>query len=263
MSTYLDRIVESTRARLEQSRGKVPVDILRERPTVREPSRDFLSAISRDGISLIAEIKRSSPSAGDIRPDADPVKVAAEYQRGGASAISVLTEPEFFQGDLTDLQAAKANCSLPILRKDFVIDPYQIVESRAAGADGVLLIVAAIADGDLLGSMVAAIKYSGMTDLVEVHDESEINTALKADASVIGINQRNLSTFEVDKGLAERLRPIVPPGVPVIAESGIDSRGDVVALEKAGLDGVLVGTSLMSSSDPAAKLSELLGRRLE
>lgn len=173
--------------------------------------------------------------------------------------MSVLTEPDFFGGSLEDLRTARGACDLPVLRKDFVIDPYQVAEARASGADAVLLIVAAIAGGGLLLELISACSDLGMAALVEVHSSDELEVALDAGSLLVGINQRDLTTFEIDRGLASRLRPEVPAGVVVIAESGIWTRADVEALEGAGLDGVLVGESLMKAADPAAAVSALLG----
>lgn len=260
MGTYLEPILESTRARLEESRRRVPYRELEQKAETQDPPRDFLEAIRAPGMSLVAELKRRSPSAGEIRTDAEASQTASVYEGGGARAISVLTEPEFFSGSLQDLQAARASCSVSVLRKDFLIDHYQLVESRAAGADAVLLIVAAFEDRGLIRELVTATSEIGMTGLIEVHDENELDIGLEAGASLIGVNQRDLVTFEVDTELAARLRPRVPDGTPVIAESGIATRGDVARLDAAGLDGILVGESLMRASDPAAAIAELLGR---
>lgn len=259
MSTYLKGILDSVRARLEEKRSSIPIEQLQEVALAAEPARDFEAAIRAPGISLIAEIKRSSPSAGEIRTAADAAEIAASYTRGGARAISVLTEPEFFAGSLEDLAEVRGACALPALRKDFLIDPYQVVESRAAGADAVLLIVAAIGNASLLRDLVTASSDSGMAVLVEVHDESELVKGLEAGAPVIGINQRDLATFEIDHGLARRMRRLVPTEIPVVAESGITSRSDVALLEQAGLDAILVGETLMRSTDPAEEVARLLG----
>lgn len=211
-------------------------------------------------MSLVAEFKRRSPSAGPIAEVADPAQVAAAYERGGAAAVSVLTEPDFFGGSLDDLDRARGACGLPVLRKDFVIDPYQLVEARAAGADAALLIVAALRDAGLFAELAGAARELRLPVLVEVHDERELDAAFGADADLVGVNQRDLRTFEVDTSLAARLRPRVPSEVPVIAESGISSRADVEALAEAGVDGILVGEHLMRSEDPARAAAELIGR---
>jgi indole-3-glycerol phosphate synthase len=260
MASYLDRILEVTRERLgEQRRRRSLGDLEREAAQAGSP-RDFPGAVTAPGISLVAELKRRSPSAGPIRTDVDPAERAAAYERGGARALSVLTEPVFFSGSLQDLERARGACALPVLRKDFVLDPYQVVEARAAGADAVLVIVAATGDRGLYREVMAAAADLGLAALVEVHDEVELDLAFEADPRLIGVNQRNLHTFEVDRSLAARLRRSIPPEVAVIAESGIGGRAEVEALEAAGVEGVLVGETLMRSDDPEAAVAELLGR---
>src|SRR2546425_5391348 len=203
-------------------------------------------------MSLIAEIKRRSPSKGVIQASVDPAEVAAAYQRGGARALSVLTEPEFFSGSLDDLAAAREATTLPALRKDFVLDPYQVVEARAGGADAVLLIVAALPDAGLFAELAAAAEDYGLPALVEVHSEWELDQAFEVEPEIVGVNQRDLRTFEVDIGLAARLRKRIPPEVAVVAESGIGTRADVEALEGASIDAVLVGETLVRAEDTAA-----------
>jgi indole-3-glycerol phosphate synthase len=259
MPAYLDDILEATRERLGHRRRSY--DLEREIEE-REPPRGFLAAIREPGISLVAEVKRRSPSKGAIQEGADPAGVAAAYERGGARALSVLTEPYFFGGTIDDLVAARAACGLPVLRKDFMIDPYQMLEARAAGADAVLLIVAAAREPSRREDLIAAARELGLDVLVEAHDEREVDVALESGADLLGINQRDLRTFEIDHGLAERLRPQIPSGIAVIAESGLSTRAEVEALEKAGLDGVLIGEALMRSGDPEKAAAELLGRDL-
>lgn len=258
METYLDRILEGTRRRLEKLRHRMLADLESEAFS-QDPPRDFLGALRKPGVSLVAEIKRRSPSAGEIRGDADPAEVAAAYARGGARALSVLTEPDHFSGSIEDLRRAREVSGLPVLRKDFVIDHYQVLESRAEGSDAVLLIVAAVGDPALLGDLMSAVADLKMAALVEAHDERELDEALGAGARLIGINQRDLNTFEVDTGLAARLRPLVPHQIPVVAESGIRSRRDVELLDAAGVDGILVGEWLMRSGDPETAVADLLG----
>ncbi|MGH2731583.1 MAG: indole-3-glycerol phosphate synthase TrpC [Actinomycetota bacterium] len=263
MASYLDRILEVTRERLEeQRRRRSPGDLERE-AAQRGAPRDFLAAMMAPGISLVAEVKRRSPSAGAIRMEIDPAGWAGAYQRGGARALSVLTEPVFFSGSLQDLKQAREACALPVLRKDFVLDPYQVVEARAAGADAVLIIVAATGERGLYEDLMAAAAEVGLLPLVEIHDRAELDLAFEANPVLIGVNQRNLHTFGVDRGLAARLRRSIPSEVAVIAESGIGSRGDVEALEAAHVQGVLVGETLMRSEDPERAVAELLGRRTE
>lgn len=260
METYLDRILDSTRQRLAGSRRRrCLADLDRQARTLGSP-RGFVEAMTAPGISLIAEVKRRSPSKGEIRAVIDPAQVAMAYERGGARAISVLTEPEFFSGSLDDLAAARAATTLPVLRKDFLLEPYQIAEARAAGADAILLIVAALPGRGHFAEMAAAAADYAMGALIEVHDEAELEQALEVNPQVLGVNQRDLRTFAVDKGLAVRLRAQVPAGVALVAESGIADRADVLALEAAGVDGMLVGETLMRSGDPSVAAAALLGR---
>ena len=257
MPAYLDDILDATRTRISGRRR--PYDLERQIED-REPPRGFLAAIRSPAISLVAEMKRRSPSKGAIREGADPVRVAAAYERGGARALSVLTEPYFFGGSIEDLVAARGACALPVLRKDFLIDPYQMLEARAAGADAVLVIVAALPDPSEREDVMASARELGLDVLVEAHDEREVDQALESGADLLGINQRDLRTFEIDRKLAARLRQAIPPGVAVIAESGVSTRDEVRALEDAGLDGVLVGEALMRSGNPEAAAAVLTGR---
>ncbi|MEX2554020.1 MAG: indole-3-glycerol phosphate synthase TrpC, partial [Actinomycetota bacterium] len=220
--------------------------------------RNFLGAMAKPGLSLIAEIKRASPSAGDIAPDARPAPLARAYEAGGASAISVLTEPDHFRGSLDDLRAARSACELPVIRKDFLCDPLHLWEARAAGADAVLLIVAALTQTELV-SLADLAGDLGMTALVEAHSASEVDRAIQAGARLVGINTRNLSTLEVDPAMVGKLRPLVPDGVLVVGESGVATRDDVRDMEAAGVDAILVGEAVMRAPDPAAKIRELLG----
>ena len=211
------------------------------------------------GLSLIAEIKRASPSAGDINADIDPVGLARAYETGAAAAISVLTEPDYFKGSLDDLRAVRAAVNLPVLRKDFVCHPLQVYEARAAGASAVLLIVAALSQ-DELTSLRELIGSLGMSALVETHDAQEIERARDAGARIVGINTRNLATLSVEPSLIAELAPVVPDGIVTVGESGVKTRADVEAMEAAGCDAVLVGEAVMRAPDPAAKIQELLGR---
>lgn len=260
MDTYLDRILAATRARLSESRRHRSLGDLEGDARAQPSPRDFAGALQAEGISLIAEFKRRSPSKGVIRADATPARTARAYERGGARALSVLTEPEFFSGSLADLPAARGVTALPALRKDFVIDAYQVVEARAAGADAVLLIAAALGDPGRYADLAAAARDYGLAALVEVHDEWELDAAFAVEPAIVGVNQRDLKTFAVDTRLAIRLRARVPEGVIVVAESGIATRADVEALEEAEIDAVLVGESLMRAADPAAATAALLGR---
>lgn len=262
MPVYLDTILEATRARVAAERRHRRFNDLDREATGLPPARDFTGALQGQPISLIGEFKRRSPSRGVIRMDLRPEAAASAYQSGGAKAISVLTEPEFFSGSGQDLQAARSACDLPVLRKDFLLDPYQVVQARVWQADAVLLIAAALRDRGLLEEMLSAAREYGLAALVEVHDEAELATVLEFSPKLVGVNQRDLSTFEVDARLAVKLRPRVPAGVVLVAESGIFSRAQLQELEEAGVDGVLVGEALMRSPDPARAVSELLGTKV-
>lgn len=229
-------------------------------PPTRPPARrDFRAALQGDGIALIAEFKRGSPSRGPLAENADPAPTTRRYQEAGAAALSVLTESNFFGGQLADLVAARRASSLPALRKDFIIHPCQLVESSGReGPDAVLLIAAALTEGELR-SLVELARILGQAPLVEVHDEAELDAALASGADLIGINNRDLRTFEVSLETTLRLRPRIPPGVTVVSESGIRSRGDVLRLVEAGVDAMLVGEALMTASDPASAIKALLG----
>ena len=222
------------------------------------PLRDALRRPPGQPVRAIAEIKRASPSAGPIRPGADPAAIARDYADAGATAISVLTDRRFFDGELAFLGRVRAAVALPLLRKDFLIDPYQVVEARAAGADAVLLIVAALDDARL-GELLGAARAAGMDALVEVHSEAEAERALAAGADLVGVNHRDLATFRMDMGLTGRLRAVVPVDAVLVAESGIRTAADVGALAAAGADAILVGESLMRADSPGQALRALLG----
>ena len=258
MTSFLERVTAARRADADVRAAGGAVERAREAAASASPPRDFARALTQPGLSLIAEIKRASPSAGDINADADIVAQARAYETGGASAISVLTEPDHFKGSLHDLTLVRESVSSPVLRKDFISHPLQVWEARAANADAVLLIVAALSQRDLVGLADLA-EMLGMGALVETHDADEIVRAVDAGARVIGINTRNLATLDVDPATVEKLRSLVPDGITVVGESGVSSRADVVAMESAGVDAVLVGEALMRASDPAAKVRELLG----
>lgn len=260
MQTYLDRILDSTRVRVAEAKRHRPPSGVERDAAEADPPRGFAAAIRAPGMSLIAEIKRRSPSKGEIRSGIDPAQVAAAYERGGARCLSVLTEPDHFSGCLQDLARARAATALPALRKDFVVDAFQVAEARAGGADAILLIVAALPDPGLFADLAATAAGYGMAALIEVHDEWELEAASAVGPELIGVNQRDLRTFAVDAGLARRLRPQVPAHIPMVAESGIVSRGDVEALEGAGIEAMLVGETLMRADDPAAATAMLLGR---
>lgn len=224
----------------------------------REPALDALAALApRESVHIIAEVKRASPSRGPMAEIADPAALAVSYQTGGASAISVLTEGRRFGGSLADLEAVRAATSVPVLRKDFVSDPYQVLEARASGADIVLLIVAGL-DQPALASLYAQIKDLGMTALVETHSAEELDRALELGAGLVGVNARNLSTFELDQNLFGQLADRIPSGVIRVAESAVKSPADVAHYRRAGADVVLVGEALVTGGDPIESLREYL-----
>ena len=255
MSVRLEHLVASTRERLESRRNDRPLTELE--PLVAEvEQRPFTEALARHGTSLIAEHKRRSPSAGVIREDMGVETLVGAYERGGAAAVSILTDEAHFGGSLADVEAARATCGLPILRKDFTIDRYQLYEAKAAGADAVLLVVGSVPPPELAG-LHAEARALDLDVLVEVHTEPELELALEVDADVIGINNRDLEDFRVDVGRTFELLPEVPAGKTVVSESGIASRADVDELERVGVDAVLVGEALMRSADPEAAVREL------
>ena len=254
--SVLDRIVSDTRDELERRRREVPLANLEQVVASRGDERPFSETLTRPGISVIAEHKRRSPSAGPIREGASVSDVVCAYERGGAAALSVLTEPRHFGGSLEDLREARAASALPILRKDFVIDPYQLYESSAAGADAVLLIVAAL-EQRVLARLYEEARAIDLDVLVEVHDEPELDRALEIDADVIGINNRDLGDFSVDFERTFDLLADVPTGKTVVSESGIGTREQIEELERVGVDAVLIGELLMRATDPEQQLREL------
>ena len=255
--SYLESLLDSTRRRVAETRQKVTEATLEQRVASAAPPRGFRQALRRDDVSLIAEIKRATPRAGDLNVDLDARAMATAYKEGGAAAISVLTEPDYFKGSLEDLQAAQV-VGLPVLLKDFVVDPFQVYEARAWGADAVLLIVRIL--GDELRDLVALIRSLSMDALVEVHTEADLDRALECDADLIGVNHRDLQTFEVDPDRTAKLAPRMPEGVTIVGLSGVSKRSDMETLRDAGAAAVLVGESVVTSTDPAAKIRELLGR---
>jgi len=257
--TYLDGLLEERRKSVARTKAKRSLTEVRAAAREIGPRRDFAGALLT-GMrpSIIAEFKRASPSAGPIAAEADPRSVAMAYERGGAAALSVLSEPERFHGSFDDLRAARSATSLPVLCKDFVIDDYQIWEAAANGADAILLIVAAMSPSELR-TRIALVIEAGMTPLVEVHDERELETAIGAGAPVIGVNNRDLRTFVVDASTAIRLRTRIPKGIVTVAESGYRTAGDLAECGGAGYDAVLIGEALMRDADPANALSNLRG----
>ena len=255
--SYLDDLLISTRARIADGRAKLSEEGLEQRIASAPPPRAFAAALAQPELSVIAEIKRATPRLGDLAPDAVAADLAAAYADGGAAALSVLTEPRYFKGSVEDLQAA-AGAGLPVLRKDFILDPWQLLETRALGADAVLLIVRTL--GDELGELVSGARALGLEPLVEVHDEGELERALATGATCIGVNHRDLTTFEVDPERTAKLAPLVPEGTILVALSGVRDRAQMIELAEAGAAAVLIGESLVTAPDPAAKLRELLGR---
>jgi indole-3-glycerol phosphate synthase len=256
-ATVLDRIVAETREELARRKRELPI-----MPTQSSAAgegartRRFRDALSGEGVGVIAEFKRRSPSAGALHDAPDLVEIVTAYERGGAVALSVLTEGPNFGGSLDDLRTARATCELPLLRKDFVVDPYQLYEASAAGADAVLLIVAAL-EQQTLASLYREARALGLDVLVEVHDSLELERALVVGADVVGVNNRDLRDFSVDVERTERLMGEVPPGVIVVSESGIADAEQMLRLYERGVHAVLVGEALMRSSDPAAALRAL------
>jgi indole-3-glycerol phosphate synthase len=256
----LDDILAETRRTLAASRARMPLAEVEQAAATVAPARSLSRAIrSVQGMACIAEFKRRSPSKGCIHREAEVAEVARSYQAAGASGMSVLTEGPFFGGSLDDLKRARACVDLPILRKDFIVDAYQVVEARAAGADVVLLIVAALRDDELI-ALLAEVERWGMEALVEAHDENEVRRAMAAGAKLLGVNHRDLRTFTMNMDLAVTMRPLVPSGVLMVAESGIKTAADVERLAAAGIDAMLVGETLMQAQDPEAALRALLGR---
>jgi len=254
----LDQIVSRTRERVSERRRVRPFDEVRARVANAPPRRPFAAALSRPGrVNVVAEYKRRSPSRGPIREDLAPAQVARAYERGGAIALSVLTDEDFFGGRLEHLEEARSATALPALRKDFVIDAYQVWEARSAGADALLLIVAVLRDQELRALLDEA-AASGLEALVEVHDQEELDRAIAAGARVVGVNNRDLKTLAVSLATATSLAPRIPDEVVAVAESGIKTGADVRRLREAGYDAFLVGEHLMSAGDPGAALRALV-----
>jgi len=256
-TTVLERILAETREEVARRKRVLPLgQIAAERSRDEAGSGRLRDALRAPGIGVIAEFKRRSPSAGTLREAPDLVEIVSAYERGGAVAVSVLTEGPNFEGALEDLRLARATCALPLLRKDFVVDPYQLYEAIAAGADAVLLIVAAL-DQEQLASLHGEARSIGLDVLVEVHDRDELQRALAVGAEIVGINNRDLRDFSVDVQRTERLMDEVPPGVVVVSESGIVDAAQLSSLRERGVQAVLVGEALMRSGDPEAALREL------
>jgi len=254
--TILEEILAYKRQELAQVREEVPFERLERMSQERARPLDFASALAQPGLSLIAEVKRASPSQGPIAPRLEPVHLARLYQENGSRAISVLTEGRYFQGHIQHLSAIRAEVSLPLLRKDFLFEEYQIYEARAYGADAVLLIAAILPD-QVLRSLLSLTRELGLEALLEVHNREELERALAVGPRIIGINNRNLIDFSVDLDTTIRLRPHIPGDIIVVSESGIRSRADVERLAEAGVDAILVGEALVTAQDLAAKVREL------
>jgi indole-3-glycerol phosphate synthase len=253
----MEQLIDAAGEGVEARRARIPQADLESQLHGRDEDRPFSEALTRPGLSLIAEFKRRSPSAGEIAAaDAAVAEQVGAYERGGAAALSVLTDETHFGGTLDDLQAARAACDLPILRKDFIVDPYQLYEAAVHGADAVLLIVRALEDARLLALYDQA-RELDLDCLVEVHDAAELERALALEVEVIGINNRNLDQGTVDVTTTYELMPDVPAGVTVVAESGISDRVELEELDRVGVDAVLIGGALMAAADPEAKAREL------
>jgi indole-3-glycerol phosphate synthase len=256
-ATVLDSIIEGVRADVTGREAVVSMSAVKAAAEAVPPPRDVLAALRESGIGVIAEVKRASPSAGELASISDPAKLARAYEDGGARIISVLTEQRRFGGSLDDLDAVRARVQIPVLRKDFVVGSYQVHEARAHGADVVLLIVAALEQNALIG-LRERVESLGMTALVEVHTEDEASRALDAGARVIGVNARDLKTLNVDRTTFERIAPGLPSGIVKIAESGVRGPHDLIEYAAAGADAVLVGEGLVTTSDPRQAVADLV-----
>ncbi len=256
--TVLDRIIEARRAAVAHRKKTVPETALKFGVKHALPVRDFPGALSRDSINIIAELKKASPSRGLIRAEFDPVALAKSLEGAGAAALSVLTEEDHFQGDLKYMKDARAATELPVLRKDFIVDPWQVWEARATNADSFLLIVAGLTDA-LLRELLALGRELGMEPLVEVHTREELTRALAAGARMVGVNNRNLHTLEVRVETSLELIADIPDECIAVCESGLRTHDDLIRMSAAGFDAFLIGEHLMSQSDPAAALRTLLG----
>ena len=262
MADILERILARKRAELEAARAAVPLEEIQQRARLAPPPRDFAGAIrakiAAGRSAVIAEIKRASPSRGLLRADFDPAAIARSYEAGGAACLSVLTDRDFFQGAHEHLAAARSACALPVLRKDFITEPYQVFEARALGADCILLIAAALARQDMQG-LEAAARSLGMAVLVEVHDADELDAALTLQTPLIGVNNRNLRTFETTLATTLDLLPKIPEGRIVVTESGILRPEEVSLMRSNGVGAFLVGEAFMRAAEPGAALQRLFG----
>lgn len=255
--TILDRILEKKREEVAEAKISLPLERLQQSPLYDLPAREFAAALRSRTPSVIAEIKKASPSRGVIRQDFDPALLSRQLEAGGAAALSVLTDVEFFQGAIRFLTVAKERVRIPVLRKDFIVDPYQLHEAKAAGADAVLLIVAALPHNDLVSLSLEA-RTLGLACLVEVHTDEEAKRAVDVGASIVGVNNRDLRTFAVDLSVCERVARVVPPECIVVSESGVKNGGDMRRLMKCGVCTFLIGEMLMRHPSPGDALRELL-----
>jgi indole-3-glycerol phosphate synthase len=256
-ATILDKIVADKKEEVKRAKGSTPLAVLKERTGKRE-RRDFAGAVRGKGLKLIAEVKKASPSKGVLLPDFKPVELAQTYEHNGAAAISVLTEVKYFQGSLEHLKAIREKVNIPLLRKDFIFDEYQIYESVAYGADAVLLITATL-EKETLEALLKLGENLKLDCLVEVHNEEELTQALLAGAKIIGINNRNLNTFMTNTDTTRRLRMLIPEEVIVVSESGINTSKDIKKMQECRVDAVLVGEALVTAKDIPAKMKELMG----
>lgn len=260
--TILDEIYKYKLIEVFENKKRIPLSVIKENIKKSSGTRSLSAALkSVVNISIIAEIKKASPSTGVLRENFNPVEIARIYEANGASAISVLTDEKFFHGSLSYLTEVKNTVRLPVLRKDFIVDPYQIYEAREAGADAILLI-AALLSKEKLNAFLLLASELGMDCLVEIHSENELKTVLQTNASIIGINNRDLETFKTDLETTLRLRPLIPSGKIIVSESGIKSRKDIEVLLENGVNAVLVGETLMKSNNIPEKLHELLGNNI-
>jgi indole-3-glycerol phosphate synthase len=255
--TVLDELVAGVREDLAARQARTPLEALKARAADLPAARDGVAALRQPGIAVIAEVKRASPSRGRLAAIEDPAALAEQYESGGASVVSVLTEERRFGGSLADLDAVRARVDVPLLRKDFVVSSYQVWEARAHGADLVLLIVAAL-EQEALVSLVERTESLGMTPLVEVHDELETERALLAGARVVGVNARDLKTLQIDRGVFARVAPMLPSSVVKVAESGVRGTHDLLAYAHDGADAVLVGEGVVGGADPRSAVAELV-----
>ena len=257
-STYLDNIISYKRTELEERKRKIPYSALKMQIQSSKKTKDFKAALMADGTRVIAEVKKASPSKGIIRKDFDHIAIAESYEKGGAAAISVLTDSHFFKGDIEYLSQIRQVVDIPLLRKDFIIDEYQVVEAKVYGADALLLIATVLSQDDLKYLYELSISL-GMQVLVEVHDRKDLKKALKAGADIIGINNRDLKKFKTDINTTVKLAKLIPDDKIVVSESGINSLEDIAFLKGGGADAFLIGEAFMREDDPGEKLREMSG----